>query len=63
MVVALGQQHNIGEKPSVMLYTYIINRHAGTPDKKQNKKHFSTLLNRLIIIYSNSVIDAKKKRA
>ena len=29
MVVALGQQHNIGEKPTVMLYTYI-NRLAGT---------------------------------
>ena len=39
MVVTLGQQYNIGEKPTVMLYTYI-NRHVGTPDKKQNKKHF-----------------------
>ena len=36
MVVTLGQQDNVGEKPTVMLYTYI-NRHAGTPDKtKQN---------------------------
>ena len=26
MVVTLGQQYNIGEKPTVMLYTYI-NRH------------------------------------
>ena len=25
----LGQQYNIGEKPTVILYTYI-NRHAGT---------------------------------
>ena len=36
MVVTLGQQYNVGEKPTVILYTYI-NRHAGTPDKKQNR--------------------------
>ena len=34
MVVTLGQQHNTGEKPTVMLYTTYINRHEGTPDKK-----------------------------
>ena len=39
MVVTLGRQYNTGEKPSVMLYTYI-NRHAGTPDK--NKKQLQT---------------------
>ena len=32
MVVTLGHQYNIGEKPTVMLYTST-NRHAGTPDK------------------------------
>ena len=32
MVVILGQQYNIGEKPTVILYT-CINRHAGTPEK------------------------------
>ena len=37
MVVTLGQQYNIGEKPTVTLYTYI-DRHAGTP-KKQRKKN------------------------
>ena len=36
MVVTLGQQYITGEKPTVMLYTYI-NRHAGTPDKKKTK--------------------------
>ena len=36
MVVTLGQQYNVEEKPTVMLYTYI-NRHAGTPDKNKNK--------------------------
>ena len=29
MVVTLSQQYNIGEKPTVILYTYI-NRHAET---------------------------------
>ena len=37
MVVTLSQQYNTGEKPTVMLYTYIINRHAGTPDKNKTK--------------------------
>ena len=27
MVITLGQQYNVGEKPTVILYTYI-NRHA-----------------------------------
>ena len=40
MVVTLRQQYNAGEKPTVILYTNI-NRHAGTPDKKQkqNRKY------------------------
>ena len=38
MLVTLGRQYNVGEKPTVVLYTYYINRHAGTPNKtKQNK--------------------------
>ena len=32
MVITLGQQYNVGEKPTVILYTYI-NRQAGTPTK------------------------------
>ena len=32
MVVTLGQQYNIGEKPTVRLYTFI-NRHAGIQKK------------------------------
>ena len=39
MLVTLGQQYNIGEKPTVMLYTYI-NHHAGTPDENK-QKHFA----------------------
>ena len=30
MQITLGQQYNVGEKPTVILYIYI-NRHAGTP--------------------------------
>ena len=30
MLVAQGQQYNIGERPTVVLYTYT-NRHVGTP--------------------------------
>ena len=34
MEITLGQQYyNVGEKPTVILYTYI-NRHAGTPEKR-----------------------------
>ena len=33
MQITLGQQYNVGEKPTVILYIYIINRHAGTPEK------------------------------
>ena len=36
MVVTLGQQYNIEEKPTVILYTYI-NRHAGTPENSEDK--------------------------
>ena len=34
MVVTLDQQYNVGEKRTIILYTYIINRHAGTPEKQ-----------------------------
>ena len=41
MVVTLGQQYNIGEKPTVMLYSYI-NCHAGTPDKQRRQNSTSS---------------------
>ena len=47
MVVTLSQQLITGEKPSVMLYAYI-NRHAGTPDKKQNLFSSMALLSYII---------------
>ena len=36
MVVTLGQQYNAGEKPTVILYTYI-NRATQGQQTKQNK--------------------------
>ena len=41
MVVTLGQQYNVVEKLTVILYTYI-NRHAGTPEEQQEQKQCST---------------------
>ena len=38
MVITLGQQYNVGEKPTVILYTYI-NRHAGTPTKGKTNQY------------------------
>ena len=35
MVVTLGQEYYVGEKPIVILYTYYINRHAEAPSIKQ----------------------------
>ena len=52
VVVTLGQQYNIGEKPTVILYTYYINRHAGTPENQLKQKHCSsTSSNMVVIIY------------
>ena len=51
MVVTLGQQYNVGEKPTVILYTFI-NRHAGTSDKNKTKQEqCSTSSNMVVIIY------------
>ena len=51
MVVTLGQQDYVGDKPTVILYTYI-NRHAGTSDKHQNQKQCcSTSSNMIKNIY------------
>ena len=50
MKVPLGQQYNIGKKPSVILYTYI-NRQAGTPEKQRKQKHCDISSNMVVIIY------------
>ena len=55
MVVTLGQQYNVGEKPIVILYTYIngtlIAMQDRTPEKQQKQKHSSTSSNMVVIIY------------
>ena len=39
-IIRVLRDYNTGEKPTVMLYTYYINRHAGTPDKSKKTKTF-----------------------
>ena len=51
MVVTLGQQYNIGEKPTVILYTYYMNRHVWTPEKQRKQKHCGTSSNMVVITY------------
>ena len=43
IVATLGQQYNVGEKPIVILYTYI-NCHAGTPKKTLINKNMEDIL-------------------
>ena len=55
MEITLGQQCNVGENPTVILYTYI-NRHAGTPEKheKQNRDNvFHSTLSNMVYYYRN----------
>ena len=61
MVVTLGKQYNIGEKPTVILYTYIINRHAGKPEKQQKQKHCSTSSNMVVVIIYCYIIGYEDK--
>ena len=51
MEITLGQQYNVGEKPTVILYTYI-NRHAGAPENVKTKQlQCSTPSHMVVIIY------------
>ena len=52
MVVTLGQQHNIREKPTVILYTFI-NRYAGPPSITKQKAKMQYIVKRIVIIYDN----------
>ena len=64
MVVTLGQQYyNIGEKPTVILYTYI-NRIAGTPEKqrRQNMKHGSNNIKLHRLLERSQYIETRTKR-
>ena len=59
MQITLGQQYNVGEKPTVILYIYI-NRHAGTPEKtlKTNQRQNGTPSN-MVVIYITKAINTK----
>ena len=59
MQITLGQQYNVGEKPTVILYIYI-NRHAGTPEKtlKINQRQNGTPSN-MVVIYITKAINTK----
>ena len=51
MEITLGQQHNIREEPTVILYTYI-NRHAGHQKASTNRNNVvGTPSNMVVIIY------------
>ena len=50
MVVTLGQQYNIGEKPTVILYTYT-NRHPETPEKQRKNKTKQNKTWHIVVIY------------
>ena len=54
-----GQQYNIGEKPSVILYTYI-NLHVGIP-KLQSFLSVWEFRTTLAVIWSYMVLEKLKK--
>ena len=60
MQITLGQEYNVGEKPTVILYIYI-NRHAGTPEKtlKTNQRQCSTPSHMVVVIYITKAINTK----
>ena len=55
MVVTLGQQYNVEEKPAVTLYTYT-NRHAEPPNITHYHSNTYLVVTRVVIIYDNSAI-------
>ena len=60
MVVTLGQQYNVGDKFTVILYTYI-NRHAEPPNVIEQKA-LQYIVKRVVIIYDNISIEPHKNR-
>ena len=51
----MGQQYNIGEKPTVIMYPYI-NRHAGPPNITKQKRA-------VVIIDDNSAVELYTSRS
>ena len=53
MVVTLGQQYNVGEKPTVILYTYndsIAMQGHKKNSKNKNIQHSSTSSNMVLVV-------------
>ena len=48
----MGQQDNVEEKPTVIMYTYIY-RHAATPNKNKTKEGEGVVI--IVIIYDEIV--------
>ena len=55
MAVTLCQQYNVGERPTVLLYTYI-NRHTRPLNTTKQKTKQYTIKN-VVIIYDNNDIE------
>ena len=66
MQITSGQQYNVGEKPTVILYIYInrhvqlyiyINRHVGTPEKHYKTRQCNTPSHMVVVIYILKVVN------
>ena len=49
VIVTLDQQYNVGEKPTVLLYTYI-NHHAVPPKHNKREDTVCSTVKRVVII-------------
>ena len=58
MQITLGQQYNVGEKPTVILYIYF-NRHVGNQKKIKNKIQCNTPSHMVVVIYIPKVVNTK----
>ena len=58
-VTTSDRQYNIGEKPSVILYTYI-NLHAGTPKPQSFLSKSPGLHTDSVVIWSYTVLEKLK---
>ena len=59
-VTPSGQQYNIGEKPPVILYTYI-NLHAGTPKPHSFSSICESRATVVVVIWSYMVLEKLNK--
>ena len=60
MVVTLCQQYNVGENPTVILYTYI-NHHAEPPTITKHK-HCSSAIDKRILVLMSIIVPSNHTR-